>query len=200
MKLTKTQLREEQNRLIQLEKYVPTLQLKKAMLQQEVIETIMAKQKVDKELKLVEDLFQQAAILLSDDRAVLLKTLEVKSLVTHIENIAGVEVPVFDSIEFSKLSYNLYDTPAWFDLVLEKLKEKATFSAQLEILDKRKKLLEKEFKEVSIRLNLFEKVLIPRARENIKKIKIYLGDQQLAAVCQSKMAKKKILERALETV
>jgi V/A-type H+-transporting ATPase subunit D len=65
----------------------------------------------------------------------------------------------------------------------------------MQVLDKRKKLLEKEYKEVSIRLNLFEKVLIPKAKENIKKIKIYLGDQQLAAVCQSKMAKKKILER-----
>lgn len=199
MKLTKTQLREEQNRLVQLEKYVPTLQLKKAMLQQEVIETIMVKQKVEKELQLVEAMFQKAAVLLSDDRAVLLKTLEIKSIQTHIENIAGVEVPVFDDIEFTKFSYSLYDTPAWFDSVLDKLKDKASLATQLSILDERKKLLEKEFREVSIRLNLFEKVLIPRAKENIKKIKIYLGDQQLSAVCQSKMAKKKIIERALET-
>jgi V/A-type H+/Na+-transporting ATPase subunit D len=48
---------------------------------------------------------------------------------------------------------------------------------------------------VSIRLNLFEKVLIPRAQKNIKKIKIFLGDQELAAVCQAKVAKRKIEER-----
>lgn len=196
MKLTKTQLREEQNKLAQLEKYVPTLQLKKAMLQQEIIETVMAKQKIEVDYQNVEELFKQASILLSDDRAVLLKTLSVEKIETHIENIAGVEVPVFDSISFSKLNYNLFDTPAWFDLIVEKLKDKASLNAQMIVLDERKKLLEKEFREVSIRLNLFEKVLIPRSRDNIKKIKIYLGDQQLSAVCQSKMAKKKIIERA----
>jgi V/A-type H+-transporting ATPase subunit D len=121
--------------------------------------------------------------------------LKVENVETHIENIAGVEVPVFDSITFSRLNYALTDTPAWFDIIIDKLKSKASLQAQMQVLDKRKKLLEKEYKEVSIRLNLFEKVLIPKAKENIKKIKIYLGDQQLAAVCQSKMAKKKILER-----
>jgi V/A-type H+-transporting ATPase subunit D len=195
MKLTKTQLREEQSRLLQLEKYVPTLQLKKAMLQQEVIEAVTLKQKLEVELNLVEKLFEEASILLSDDRVVLLKMLKVENIETHIENIAGVEVPVFDSITFSRLNYALTDTPAWFDIIIDKLKSKASLQAQMQVLDKRKKLLEKEYKEVSIRLNLFEKVLIPKAKENIKKIKIYLGDQQLAAVCQSKMAKKKILER-----
>lgn len=200
MKLTKTQLREEQNRLTQLEKYVPTLQLKKAMLQQEVIETVYAKSKIEQELKEMDKLFEESSVLLSDDRAILLNTLEVLSVETHIENIAGVEVPVFDSISFSKIQYNLTDTPAWFDIMFEKIKQKVTCFEQMKVLDLRKRLLEKEFREVSIRLNLFEKVLIPRAKENIKKIKIYLGDQQLAAVCQSKMAKKKILERAMEAV
>jgi V/A-type H+-transporting ATPase subunit D len=200
MKLTKTQLREEQTRLIQLEKYVPTLQLKKAMLQQEVIETVSAKQKIEQDFKNVEKLFEKSCVLLSDDRAVLLNTLEVLSVQTHIENIAGVEVPVFDKITFSKMTYRLTDTPAWFDIIVEKLKQKATLNAQMEVLEVRKKLLEKEFREVSIRLNLFEKVLIPRAKENIKKIKIYLGDMQLSAVCQSKMAKKKIIERSMELV
>ena len=172
MKLTKTQLREEQTRLIQLEKYVPTLQLKKAMLQQEVIETVSAKQKIEQDFKNVEKLFEKSCVLLSDDRAVLLNTLEVLSVQTHIENIAGVEVPVFDKITFSKMTYRLTDTPAWFDIIVEKLKQKATLNAQMEVLEVRKKLLEKEFREVSIRLNLFEKVLIPRAKENIKKIKI----------------------------
>ncbi|HEY5259666.1 MAG TPA: V-type ATP synthase subunit D, partial [Rhabdochlamydiaceae bacterium] len=53
----------------------------------------------------------------------------------------------------------------------------------------------KELRDVSIRVNLFEKILIPRAQGNIRKIKIFLGDQQLAAVCQAKVAKQKILER-----
>jgi len=52
--------------------------------------------------------------------------------------------------------------------------------------------LEAELREVSIRVNLFEKVMIPRTMANIKKIKVFLGDQQLAAVAQAKMAKMKM--------
>jgi len=195
MKLTKTQLREEQNRVSQLERYVPTLQLKKAMLQQEVLETVAEKHKIDALKKQVEEVFSESSILLSDDRAALFNLLNIEEIITHIENVAGVEVPVFDAIRFTPVHYALTDTPPWFDVMLEKLQEKGRLEAQIDVLEIRKTRLEKEFKEVSIRLNLFEKVLIPRAKENIKKIKIYLGDQQLSAVCQSKIAKKKIIER-----
>jgi V/A-type H+-transporting ATPase subunit D len=44
-------------------------------------------------------------------------------------------------------------------------------------------------------VNLFEKILIPRSQENIKKIRVFLGDQQLAAVAQAKVAKRKIAIR-----
>ncbi|EKE08245.1 MAG: V-type ATP synthase, subunit D [uncultured bacterium] len=65
----------------------------------------------------------------------------------------------------------------------------------MNVAEEKKRSLEKELREVSIRVNLFEKVLIPRAQENIKKIKIFLGDQQLSAVAQAKVAKKKIFLR-----
>ena len=66
---------------------------------------------------------------------------------------------------------------------------------KIDIAHEKKKALEDEFREVSIRVNLFEKILIPRALRNIKKIKVFLGDQQLAAVSQAKVAKRKILEK-----
>ena len=47
-------------------------------------------------------------------------------------------------------------------------------------------------------MNLFEKVLIPRADRNIRRIRIFLGDQQLAAVAQAKVSKKKIHKRKLK--
>jgi V/A-type H+-transporting ATPase subunit D len=46
-------------------------------------------------------------------------------------------------------------------------------------------------------VNLFEKVKIPETRTNIKKITVYLGDQQVAAVVRGKISKKN-LERAIE--
>ena len=48
---------------------------------------------------------------------------------------------------------------------------------------------------------LFEKVKIPETKANIKKISVYLGDEQVAAVVRSKISKKKLqakLEEAKE--
>ena len=45
------------------------------------------------------------------------------------------------------------------------------------------------------RVNLFEKVKIPETQGNIKKIQVYLGDQQTAAVVRGKIAKGR-LEKA----
>ena len=114
---------------------------------------------------------------------------------TH-ENVAGVEIPNFERIIFEHAAYSLFDTPVWFESAILGIKELITIREKIKIAQEKKRALEKELREVSIRVNLFEKILIPRAQENIKKIKIFLGDQQLAAVSQAKVAKKKILLRS----
>jgi V/A-type H+-transporting ATPase subunit D len=40
-------------------------------------------------------------------------------------------------------------------------------------------------------VNLFEKVLVPRTRNNIRRIRIYLSDSERAAVVRAKIAKRK---------
>ena len=56
-------------------------------------------------------------------------------------------------------------------------------------------LIEQELRVVAQRVNLFEKVKIPEARENIRRIQIYLGDQQTNAVGRAKIAKAKCQNR-----
>ncbi len=56
-------------------------------------------------------------------------------------------------------------------------------------------MLLKEFRVTSQRVNLFEKVMIPTAKANIKKINIYLGDQQTAAVVRGKIAKSNLIKK-----
>ena len=55
--------------------------------------------------------------------------------------------------------------------------------------------MEKELLSTSQRVNLFEKVKIPETEENIKKISIYMADQQVSAVVRSKISKRKIALR-----
>ncbi|MDP2927327.1 MAG: V-type ATP synthase subunit D, partial [Candidatus Omnitrophota bacterium] len=59
-------------------------------------------------------------------------------------------------------------------------------------------ILRQELRVTTQRVNLFEKVKIPLAEENIRLIKIYIGDQMANAVGRSKIAKRKIEELILE--
>jgi len=70
---------------------------------------------------------------------------------------------------------------------------------EAEVLDEQVRLLEAELRATSQRVNLFEKVKIPETQENIKKISIYMADQQVSAVVRSKISKRKIALRNKET-
>jgi len=61
------------------------------------------------------------------------------------------------------------------------------------VLTRQRELLAQELRITSQRVNLFEKVKIPEARNNIRMIRIYLGDQQTAAVVRGKMSKSKLV-------
>ena len=73
-------------------------------------------------------------------------------------------------------------------------REIAGLDAMAKTLRQRVTLLERELRATAQRVNLFEKVKIPEAKENIRVIGIYLGDQQTSAVVRGKIAKKKLQE------
>ena len=63
---------------------------------------------------------------------------------------------------------------------------------ELKILQECLDLLQAELKKVMQRVNLFEKVMIPSTQDNIRKIRIALGDQMTAGVARAKIAKAKL--------
>lgn len=191
IKLTKNELRAQQNRLKQLEKYLPTLQLKKAMLQSQVSEARQEISRLLREFERQKGAVEKFSSLLADP-AMPGGYAEVEQVKKRYDNIAGVEVPYFEGVVFSPVEYHLFDTPPWTDSAIAEVRKLVSAKERVTIAEEKKRALEKEFREVSIRVNLFEKILIPRALKNIKKIKVFLGDQQLAAVSQAKAAKSKI--------
>lgn len=199
IKLTKNELRNQQTRLNQFQRYLPTLQLKKAMLQFEVSMALIEIQKLQGDANAILLRVEAFSPLLLEKVSVNIKEYaEVVHVKKQYENIAGVEIPIFKSINFKEPEYFLFDTPAWTEGATLILRELVTAREKISIAEEKKRALEKELREVSIRVNLFEKVLIPRSLENIKKIRIFLGDQQLSAVAQAKVAKRKILMRKAE--
>ncbi|MEI6242415.1 MAG: V-type ATP synthase subunit D [Chlamydiota bacterium] len=196
VKLTKSGLRSEQEKLFQLQKYLPTLQLKKAMLQLEFNNVCVSLQKLEKKFSIERKGLDELIPLLgrAPDTEVLFFT-QVESIQKRYENLAGVEVPVFEGVTFPEETYSLFSTPMWMDTALDRIKNVVKLREEIRIQEEKKYALEKELLEVSIRVNLFEKILIPRSLGNIRKIRIFLGDQALSAVAQSKVAKQKIFAK-----
>lgn len=196
LKLTKTELRQQQIRLNQLQKYLPTLQLKKALLQIEVSQSVIELEQLTQSLVQQEDLVRQNVSLFAErDSNRFFSSIVVEQRQISHENVAGVDIPVFQKVLFAEPTYSLFDTPIWYESAMKRMQDLIVAEEKVKIAQKKKEALERELREVSIRVNLFEKIRIPQAIQNIKKIKIFLGDQQLAAVCQAKISKKKILAR-----
>ena len=197
LRLTKNELRSQQHKLEQLLKYLPTLQLKKTLLQTQVNETRYQLKELYDELEAQKESIEEYAALLSKKLPVnIMEIVQIKELRRRYENIAGAEVPLFEEVIFSDIPYVLFDTPVWIEGVIDGLRQFSWIRGKISVADERKRVFKKELHEVSVRVNLFEKILIPRCEVNIKKIKIFLEDQFLASIGQAKAAKKKI-EKAL---
>lgn len=197
VKLTKTELRLQQVKLQQLQKYLPTLQLKKALLQIEVNQVASEIELLKGNLAIEEEALDKYSALFSEKNSGrFFSSVSIEEVKVAYENIAGVDIPIFEEVVFGKPTYSLFDTPIWYESAMTGVRRLLTVKEKIKVADQKKKALEKELRDVSIRVNLFEKIMIPRADENIKRIKIFLGDQQLAAVSQAKVAKKKLLAQA----
>lgn len=195
-KCTKNELKTQKQTLNQLERYLPTLQLKKALLQSEISANKMQKEQAEKLYQQTLHRLEQASKLFE-----LIPSFPIEEVLKDtkeeisFENIAGVELPVLKAVLFRPYPIDFFDTPPWLDGLLLLLKKTKEHSIAVLVAKQRLTILEKELKEVATRVNLFEKVLIPRCKENIKKIRIFLGDLHLTAVSQAKVAKNKILMR-----
>lgn len=201
IKLTKNEQKVQKDLLKQYQRYLPTLQLKKQQLQQ-VIMTTRAElaQKEAERVQMIGNLDDWVAVfaenaIFDEDKSI--DTLvQPETVICRNENIAGVTVPKFEELKFMDVEYDVDDYPLWVDTALVKLREIARLDALVSTLRKQEALLEKELRSTSQRVNLFEKVKIPEAKENIRVIGVYLGDQQTAAVVRGKISKKKLVEAA----
>ncbi len=102
---------------------------------------------------------------------------------------------MFDGAEFEIGEYDLFSVPLWVDKALELVKRVLLADAEHQVVRTQRELLARELRITSQRVNLFEKVKIPETMSEIKRIGIYLGDQQTAQVVRGKISKKKVGER-----
>ncbi|MCX7655692.1 MAG: V-type ATP synthase subunit D [Treponemataceae bacterium] len=195
IKLTKNELKKQKDALKMYERYLPTLMLKKQQLQMEirVVEGKIArledtKKQIQEKAASWIAVFGEVGICTPD-------LIRIQKVHTERGNIAGVDIPLYKGVDFSVASYDVLRTPLWLDAALSLLSRLLELDVEIQVLQEQQKRLEQELRTTSQRVNLFEKVKIPETKANIKKIRVYLGDQQTAAVVRGKIAK-----RAMERV
>jgi V/A-type H+-transporting ATPase subunit D len=189
IKHTKNELKAQKEALRRYERFLPMLQLKKQQLQAEIQRIEGEVNERLAEAETIEAGLQQWVRLLSEpvglEALVVLETAE-----TSEGNIAGVRIPVLDKVRTRREAPDLFATPPWVDDAQDVLDKLIVLRVEREVLQEQKRLVTEELRTTSQRVNLFEKVKIPECKENIRVIKIFLGDEQTASVVRGKFAKK----------
>ena len=199
IKFTQGELKRQRDAQRQYERYLPTLQLKKQQLQLEILHQQSALRKRKNSLSEREKSAEEWSGLLIEVPDIK-HWLITEKIITAKKNIAGVDVPVFERMDFKPAEYDLFLTPLWVDAGLESLRNMVSLQEEIAIIEKGIFILKHELRITTQRVNLFEKVKIPEAQEAIRLIKIYISDQMTNAVGRSKIAKNKIEEANFEEV
>lgn len=190
IKNTKTELKAQSDALKRYQRFLPMLQLKKQQLQSEIASITAEIEKVnDEEVRWRESMRPWIALFASGELPSDLVVLD--SIDSATGNIAGVPIPVYNGVKTTRAPIDLFETPPWFDDAAAALENAFTFYARRTVFEKQRELVSEELRSTSQRVNLFEKVKIPECKENIRVIRIHLGDESTAAVARGKIAKKR---------
>ena len=200
IKLTKNELKKQKDSLKMYQRYLPTLILKKQQLQAEIRTTEVRIQELMAEKRRLDDMFKAWIAVFGEKGFFTPQLLKITEVKTGQGNIAGVSIPLFIGAEFEIFAYDLIRMPLWLDMAVEKLKQVFLLDLEARIVEEQRLRLSHELRVTTQRVNLFEKVKIPETRGNIKKIQVYLGDQQTAAVVRGKIAKRGLVKAAQRSV
>ena len=190
LKKTKNELKAQREALGRYERFLPTLELKKQQLQREVRRADIAlRERAARGEALIGRLRPWVKLLSSLPE--LGDHVRVEGVDLDTANVAGVTVPVLTGVRFLRSAIDYFETPAWLEDAIATLSDLTRIRAEQRVFERQKELLGEELRITSQRVNLFEKVMIPRAQNNMRIIRIALGDAQTAAVARAKLAKGK---------
>ena len=199
IKFSQGELKRQRDALRQYERYLPTLQLKKQQIQLEILHQQSSLREKERLLSEKRRSSEEWSGLLSEVPGIR-RWLKPGRVVTDTRNIAGVGIQVFVHVQFEPARYDPFLMPLWLDAGLEALRDLVSMLEEIRVIEHGISVLNQELRITTQRVNLFEKVKIPEAKEAIRLIKIYIGDQMTNAVGRSKIAKSKIEQSGFEGV
>jgi V/A-type H+-transporting ATPase subunit D len=195
LKLSKQSLHHQQEQLKLYKRLLPSLDLKRRQLTMEAQKAQEEHSAAVAQIDALETRIGEELPMLADEGLHLRDLVVVKGYQLGEQNIVGVRLPVLESLDCQVAEYSPLATPAWLDILVQRLKDAKTCRLRAEIAAQRLDILRLQLRRITQRVNLFDKILIPTAHTNIQRIRIYLGETERAAVVTSKLAKSKQLQQ-----
>ncbi len=194
LSLNKSSLKQQRDHLEMYRRFLPSLDLKRQQLlgawrdaRNELEEAEADYERMRESLKRILPLLGSST-LRQRDLSSLVRLSDVR---IETENVVGAKVPVIREVKFERAEYSTLSLPFWVDQLVDSLEKAAELRLRLQILGQRAEQLRIASRKVTQRVNLFEKILIPTAQDNIKRIRIAMSDEERSAVIRSKLSKKK---------
>ncbi len=189
LNLSKGGLQKQRDDLRQFQRVLPSLDLKRMQLMGELKRAQHQLQEAEAEVnRLYQRIAEQLPMLANRDIDVS-GLVEVDTIEIGEENLVGVKLPVLQNVKCKVVNYSMLAKPHWVDTLVEQLKQMVEQKTRVKVAADRVRLIAYAVRKTTQRVNLFDKILIPTAKANIKKIQIYLADAERAIVVNSKITK-----------
>ena len=191
LSLTKASLTKQKKQLKTFEGVLPSLDLKRRQLSAQRAKAKQVLAETKQNLQNLETEIAKEIPMVSNELVDLKNIVKVTGVDLVEENVMGTRLPKINQVQIQVRDYALLGKPFWVDRLVQLLKKALETQIAIQVAQKRLELLHQAQRKVTQKFNLFDKVLIPRAKANIKKIQIYLSDAERAGIVNSKIAKRK---------
>ncbi|AEG00761.1 V-type ATP synthase subunit D [Methylomonas methanica] len=189
LSLNKAALNKESGKLKRYQQYLPSLELKRQKLVVERAKGWSQLEHTQQLIKQYQHKVTESLPMISNRDINLSDLVSVTRVELTQENIVGVNLPVLTRVELTNKPYSPYLKPHWVDNVVVQLNIVLELQLRHRVEQQRVHLLNAAVKKVTQKVNLFDKVLIPKTQHNIRKIRIFLSDAERADVVRAKITK-----------
>jgi V/A-type H+-transporting ATPase subunit D len=189
LNLSKSGLQKQREDLKLYQRVLPSLDLKRMQLMGELKRARLQLQEAEAHVRHLNQRVAEQVPMLANRGIDVSGLVQIDAVEIVEENLVGVKLPALQAVKCNVVDYSMLAKPHWVDTLVEQLKEMVEHRIRVRVAGDRVRLIEQAVRKVTQRVNLFDKILIPTAKANIKKIHIYLADAERAIIVNSKITK-----------
>ena len=189
LSLSKSTLTQLTRQLKTYQDFLPSLDLKRRQLLAEQEKTRLELRELTDRQEALRPMVEKQIPMLSYTHVDVRGIVRVSKTEIADENVMGIHLPKLSGLEIKVSEYPFLGKPHWVDRLVQLLKQAIEIRINRRVMERRLELLGSAAKVISQRVNLFEKVLIPKTKADVQRIRVYLSDSERAGIVRAKIAK-----------